>query len=269
MMKALYLYAIRKQSNIKHGISDKGISGGAVKIIQYKDLEAVVSLLDPKKFSPGAVKKQSQDDIEWIVKHAKVHERIVEKAMHTRSHAIAVIPMKFGTIFRTEKNLISMMRSSYSDFKNILDSLEHQEEWGLKVYAKEAQLKKKLKKDTTYKQNGKDYFDELKSAKKFETEFHEFISAHTSQFFNELKSCARLARRNKNLAKEFVGKEEPMMLNAAFLVDENSRPLFRKMIGELKKSNSLFIFEVTGPWPPYNFIDTTDLNSARKEALSA
>jgi hypothetical protein len=56
------------------------------------------------------------------------------------------------------------------------------------------------------------------------------------------------------LAKEFSGHTEPMILNSAYFVSQGKTRNFIKQAKSLQKLNPEFIFEYTGPWPPYNFV---------------
>jgi hypothetical protein len=53
---------------------------------------------------------------------------------------------------------------------------------------------------------------------------------------------------------EVTGREEEMIFNAAYLVADRSR--FEQELGELggEYRESGVELELTGPWPPYNFV---------------
>ena len=45
-----------------------------------------------------------------------------------------------------------------------------------------------------------------------------------------------------------------MIMNAAFLVDRGREAAFDKRLQEIAKEHAGLSFQLTGPWPPYNFV---------------
>jgi len=149
-------------------------------------------------------------------------------------------------------------------FKKILKSLDGKEEWSVKIYVNEKKLKDEIKnRNKTLKKElknakklpkGADYFKELEVEEKVNRILLKEIEKYSKSFFKALKSLAESARENKILSKEFVGKDDSMILNSAYLVKKDNIKRFKKKLKELESSNESFIFECTGPWPPYNFV---------------
>ena len=57
------------------------------------------------------------------------HERVNETVM--REHT--VIPMSFGTVFKTDDDIIELLRSAYDAFADVLNKMQDKLEFGLKV----------------------------------------------------------------------------------------------------------------------------------------
>ena len=57
------------------------------------------------------------------------HERVNETVM--RSHT--VIPMSFGTVFKTRDDIVELLRAAYDAFTDVLQKMEDKLEFGLKV----------------------------------------------------------------------------------------------------------------------------------------
>jgi len=259
-MKGLYLYCIRNLANAGR-FKTKGIDGKSrVFPIAYQDLEAIVSEVDLKEFGSKEIAKRAKEDIKWIIKHAERHEKVIEEAMRLD----VVIPMKFGTIFKDKKNLEQILQKNSKEFKNILKKLDGKEEWGVKAYVDEKKLSDELKnKDRAVKAKiegvkklpqGADYFQELEVEDLVGKIMRQEIDKQSKIFFKSLKLGVCDTRENKILAKEFAGRSNPMVLNGAYLIHKKSVKDFRKKVDELKSRNPAFIFECTGPWPPYNFV---------------
>src|SRR6185312_9460816 len=57
------------------------------------------------------------------------HERVNETVM--RDHT--VIPMSFGTIFKTHEDIVELLRSASEAFGDVLNKMQNKLEFGLKV----------------------------------------------------------------------------------------------------------------------------------------
>lgn len=73
--------------------------------------------------------------------------------------------------------------------------------------------------------------------------------------FENLQKLAVDSSQGKNLDKALTGKEEPMVLNASFLVKEEKVREFQNQVRGLKAEYQRLglIIQESGPWPPYNF----------------
>src|SRR5262249_39119900 len=57
------------------------------------------------------------------------HERVNDMVMHDHT----VIPMSFGTIFKTPDDIVELLRSAYEAFADVLSKMKDKVEFGLKV----------------------------------------------------------------------------------------------------------------------------------------
>jgi hypothetical protein len=95
-----------------------GIGGEATDVytIHYRNLGAVVS------DAPLEVLDSTRENV-------LAHERVNETVMHDHT----VIPMSFGTIFRTNEDIIELLRSAFEAFGDVLTKMQNKLEFGLKV----------------------------------------------------------------------------------------------------------------------------------------
>jgi hypothetical protein len=261
-MNGLYLYCVRLSNG---GLSKvKGIDGKSqVRKVLYKDIEAVVSQIDLKKFGSKEIARRAREDVAWIVKHAQRHEAVIEAAMGAKKD-IAVIPTKFGTLFKNQNNLDKALQQNFQKFKKILGKLVGKQEWSVKVYVKRDAFRKKLVSENKDIQRqlkkakqlpqGVDYFKEIDIEKQIEELVDQKIEQKSREFLKILKTEAVNWSEGKALSTELAGKLEPMILNSAYLVEHKKFKNFEKKVKVLMHTNKNYIFDMTGPWPPYNFI---------------
>jgi hypothetical protein len=280
-MRGLYLYCIRLNSG--KGLQVKGIDGKSKAMgIPYKEIEAIVSNVDLKEYGSKELAQRANGDLKWIIKHAKRHEKVIEHAMNLvrgregsqrasasngvkdRGEIIPIIPMKFGMIFEKPQKLEDILKKEYRKFKKLLSRFTGNQEWSVKIYAKVPTLREKLKSSekkvqTQIKQakglpRGTDYFGELEINKALDTVMQKKSDAISKKFLKILSEFAVDSRSGKILAQEFTGHKEPMILNSAYLIKGSKVGVFIKQVRSFQKIHPEFIFEYTGPWPPYNFI---------------
>jgi len=264
--KGLYLYCIRGKADSK--FSTKGIDGqGEVFIFPYQDLEAVVSEVPLEEFDSEEIQQKAQEDLNWIKEKAQIHEHIIEQAMRKDNNGvISVIPMKFGTIFKTKEKLLESLKKHSQQFRESLEKLEGKQEWGMKVYLREGTFNKYIEeKSETIQQEkkklesmpaGMAFFAQKKMGDILSKAKEEELEKITQDMFESLKNLAELSNKAKNLEKEMTGRPESMVLNAYFLVKTEQVSEFEKDIGDLEEKYKPFGFEITyvGPWPPYHFM---------------
>ncbi len=264
-MKGFYLYCVRKKTNSE--FSAPGIDGGKIWLLPYEDLEAVVSEVSLEKFGAEKIQKKAQEDLSWIKEKAQAHELVIEKAMTKENRkVIPVIPMKFGTIFKTQEKLEETLKKHYSQFKQSLGNLAGKQEWGVKVYLNHEAFDKEIKKVSPVVQEkekeiaslpeGMAYFMQKQIDEAVSKEADKALQNYMENFFETLKKNATIGTKGKILEKELTRKSLPMVLNAIFLVSEQRLEDFIKEIDKLNQEYKPkgFNFEYSGPWPPYNFI---------------
>jgi len=276
-MKGLYLYCIREKTNSQ--FSGQGIDGGKIWTLPYQDLEAVVSEVSLEEFDSEEIQKKAREDLGWIKRKAQTHEKVMEEAMELQSPPFplggnplknkelkAVIPMKFGLIFKAKEKLEETFKKHYPQFKENLKNLAGKQEWAVKVYLNRKIFEKELKKVSIVAQEkekeiarlpeGTAYFMQKQIDEAVLKEAEKALESYTVSFFENLIKYAAAGTKGKILEKELTGKSLPMALNMIFLVSEEKLEDFVKEINTLnqKYKPKGFNFEYSGPWPPYNFI---------------
>ena len=263
-MNGLYLYCIREKAHQR--FTTKGIEGkGKVFILPYQDLEAVVSEVPLEEFDSEEIQQKAQEDLNWIKEKSQLHEAVVEDAMRGNGNTSAVIPMTFGTIFKSREKIQQTIEEHYSEFGNLLTVLQGRQEWGVKVYLanrkaleeiiKNNDIVKATQKKIVAMPKGMAYFFEKQMAEHISSEMTKEIENYTQDIFLALKKHAETGIKGKILDKELTGKSEPMVLNAIYLIHKKKVHNFKKEIERLstKMQPKGFQFEYSGPWPPYNF----------------
>ncbi|MEO6877160.1 MAG: GvpL/GvpF family gas vesicle protein [Gemmatimonadaceae bacterium] len=237
-----YVYCIIR-SDRQREFGAIGIGGGhKVVTVSFNDLAAVVSDTPIVIYDPTR---------ENVLAHEFVNETVMRE--HT------VIPMSFGTVFRSEDDVCELLRSTYQAFSDVLEKMQDKIEFGLKVLWDREKVVANLERDNDEIRRLKDeisrhtssstYFARMQLGRLIEGALEDMSARYVADVHEALKPMAVASRSNKPIG-------DRMILNAAFLVDRAQEQLFDERVKETsRKYDDLLTFKYSGPWPPYNFVN--------------
>src|SRR5262245_61211102 len=112
-----YVYCIIRSSDDRD-FGTIGIGGGGKRVytVKHRDLAAVVSDTPIRIYDPTR---------ENVLAHEFVNETVMRE--------FTVIPMSFGTIFRTGDDIVELLKSTYRALEDVLQKMKDKIEFGLKV----------------------------------------------------------------------------------------------------------------------------------------
>jgi len=263
----IYLYCLFRGPALLS--PQKGIDGvNTTLVLSYKDLCALVSPVPSDEYNEEILNRRVED-LRWLTPRVRRHEEIVRYVMGFHS----VIPARFGTIYASDERVLEVLRSGYDEFCSHLDFISDKEEWGIKVYAEEgagreaiaasseviSQLDKRISLATS---PGQAYLLRRKRENLVSQERIDYLNSLSDRLYQQILSWDRIeGRRNKVLSKRATGKEGDMILNAAFLLDKLDVEAFKEKVDALAVSyqRDVISFEISGPWPCYNFCPNVGL----------
>ena len=238
-----YVYCIIKSPEERDfGPIGIGEGGNRVYTVHHRDLAAVVSDTPIRIYDPTR---------ENVLAHELVNETVMRE--------YTVIPMSFGTIFRTRDDINELLKSTYRAFDDVLEKMRDKIEFGLKVLwdrekvvanlERENDEIRRLKDEISRHTSSSTYFARMQLGRLVETSLEETSHRYVADIHEWLKSVAVASRSNKPIG-------DRMILNAAFLVDRAQEAAFDERVKEIsRKYEDILTFKYSGPWPPYNFVN--------------
>jgi hypothetical protein len=247
-----YVYCIvGTKQPLVFGAVGIGVEPAEVHTIGYKDIAAVVS------DTPLQVLEPTRDNV-------LAHERVNETVMRQQT----VIPMSFGTLFRTHEDIIELLRSAYDAFHDVLQKMRDKVEFGLKVLWDPEQLVRHVEEDDDgirqlkqqiASQRGSTYFARVQYGRMVQAALEARSERYVREIFEQLRDVAVASRANKPIG-------DRMILNAAFLVARDGEAAFDAQVKAMGARYDHLTFKYTGPWPPYNFVNIRLRLERAKEA---
>ena len=236
-----YVYCIIEAAEpLRFGPVGIGADPSEVYTVHYKNLGAVVS------DAPLEVLDSTRENV-------LAHERVNETVM--REHT--VIPMSFGTVFKTREDIVELLRSAAEAFGDVLNKMQNKLEFGLKVLWDRDQAMRevesedddisRLKKEISG-QKGPTYFARMQYGRLVDAALHARSERYVAAVLDELRDVSVASRINKPIG-------DKMIMNAAFLISRDQEQAFDAKVKSIASRFDKLTFKYTGPWPPYNFVN--------------
>lgn len=237
-----YVYCIIRQ-HAPRDFGEIGIGGSArVYTLHHAELAAVVSDTPIVIYDPTR---------ENVLAHELVNETVMRE--------FTVIPMSFGTVFRSEDDVGQLLRSTYDAFAEVLETMKDKIEFGVQIRWNRDKVVgsieqdndeiRKLKDEITRNAAASTYFARMQLGCLIESALEESAGRYVATVHEGLSAVSVASRSNKVIG-------DRMIMNAAFLVNRSGEKAFDDAVKELsRRFEHLLAFKYTGPWPPYNFVN--------------
>jgi hypothetical protein len=238
--EALYVYGVVRKKRLPRRFAERGI-----RLVSSGRLGALVSELQS---SP--VESQRRN----LLRHAE----IVEDAFETT----AVLPMRFGVVLEDEADVRKRLLAPNREwFESLLEELGDKVELSLKGSYDEQGVLSELLRDNPplarLRERSRSSFDDR-------LRLGEEVAAALGRRRDE--DAARILRALQPVSRAVRAGEvavENGLVNLAFLVERDRVEEFNRSLDELGRELSPPAhFKLTGPLPPYSFVDAVQAVSA-------
>lgn len=240
--KGVYVYCIIRLKQPR-SFGPLGIGGreDQVYTVHHKDLAAVVS------DTPLIVYDPTRDN---VFAHEHVNETVLSE--------FTVLPLAFGTLFRSKEDVIEILRRTYDTLLETLTKIEGKVEFSLKVswdrdrvltaIEQENSEIRQLKEKITSGASSSTYYAQIDLGRLIENALNQRAEIYLRDIHSMLGGTVVASQSNKTIG-------ENMIMNAAFLIERAREAEFVEAIERTAaKYEESLSFKFSGPWPPYNFV---------------
>ena len=238
-----YIYCIIGTKE-KKSFGPLGIGGRGDELytICFNDIGAVVSNSPIIKYSVSR---------ENMLPHEKAIEEVMKE--HT------VLPVRFCTIAENEEKIKRILEKEHSKFKGLLNTMKGKKELGLKAMFKEDVIYKDIleryedikvfKEKVAALPPDKTYYQRVELGKMVEQALEKEKERYKKEILDALRPLAETIKVNNAYG-------ERMIINAAFLVNEDREAEFDQKVNELDvRCGERVKFKYVGTVPPFNFVN--------------
>ncbi|HEY1593372.1 MAG TPA: GvpL/GvpF family gas vesicle protein [Solirubrobacteraceae bacterium] len=257
----LWAYCVLRASDRQpHGVAGVGGAGG-VEPVQAAGLVALVGRVPRAEFGAESLQR-NLNDLGWLERVARAHEAVLEQALAMST----IVPMRMCTLYENADSVRRMLEREQEALTRALETLDGRREWGVKMLADPARLMESARRKSA---DASALEPELETRgeggayllrRRLERELRELADSLAAevaaQVHARLQDWAIDAVTRPAQNRELSGHEGEMLLNGAYLVDADRIDELRRLIGDLEvQHRELGVrIELTGPWPPYNFV---------------
>jgi hypothetical protein len=222
---------------------------GELQAVGDETLAAIVGRVPLEDFAV-AVLPERLNDRAWLEEKARSHERVVERL----GEASTVIPLRFGSVYHDLVAVEELVASRRDELLRIFDRVRGRVEIGVQAW-----LDGKAAEPETRAASGRDYLQQRRNERARAEETALRLQEVLADAHERLSMGAVEGVLNRPQARELTGRAQEMVFNGAYLVPADDQSLAAR-VGELNDRYRRLglTFELTGPWPPYNFVDVDD-----------
>ncbi|GAA3823548.1 GvpL/GvpF family gas vesicle protein [Sphaerisporangium flaviroseum] len=246
-----YLYAVTREEDradpaVLEGVT--GVAGAAVRTVAHAGLVAYVSTVPLEQFGEEPLRR-SLEDLDWVGETARAHHGVVEAVAESSSTA----PVRLVTVYGGEDQVRDMLARRHEEFSEVLSQVAGRREWGVKAYAERAAEPPPDQgaDEPASSSPGTDYLKRRKARLRSRDDAWREAAGRAEDIHATLVAVAVASRRHRPQDPRLSGRDEVMLLNGAYLVDDDRRAEFAATLDELRGPGVQI--ELTGPWAPYSF----------------
>jgi Gas vesicle synthesis protein GvpL/GvpF len=228
-----------------------GVADAGVRIVSEGGFGAVVSEVPLAQFDDEALASNLRDAV-WLESGVRAHDAVLAAFVDDGS----VVPFRFGTIYRSEERVRAMLVEQRG-LADALNTVRGRVELGVKgFFAQDVEASADAPEKGELSP-GRLYLEQKQEARRATEEQEAFLARLADESHARLAHIAEDSRANPLQPPEVSGRDQAMFLNGAYLVARPKEEDFRGAVEALEdefRADGVG-FELTGPWPPYNFVE--------------
>lgn len=226
--------------------------GSSVEAVVEGHLAALVAKVPLAEYGDEQLRRHLED-ITWLERTARAHEAVQQQAMRQGP----LVPLRMCTIYRDVDRVRLMLQNQAELFAENLAAVEDCAEWGVKVFLDlERVPESSPAQPEAAATSGADYLAGRQRERDRVRVGDELCLRCTEDVHQTVSMLARQERVNPVQRAEAHGRHAEMVLNEAYLVEDSRIEELQNTVRELcqRWSPDGLLVELTGPWPPYNFV---------------
>jgi hypothetical protein len=242
-----------------------GVGEAKVRTVGCDELAVLVSDVSMAEFGEAAL-RANLENLDWLDEVARQHHYVIDAA----ARMFPLLPTRLATVYSGDAAVCAALADRSERLLAALRRVGGRVEWGVKAFAapdsggdtgtrtEQPGSKRTGSADGGTGGAGLAYLRRRRTqlASGRETRLAAVNGARVVHA--ELSGKAAAARLHAPQSPQLSGVRQPMLLNAAYLLDAADGMSFTAAVADQATSHPELRIELTGPWPPYSFADDDD-----------
>ena len=258
-----------------------GVGEAKVRTATACGLTVLVSDVSLAEFGEAAL-REHLEDLDWLDEVAREHHYVIDAA----GRLFPLLPVRLATVYSGDAAVCAALTEHGGQLRDALHRVGGRVEWGVKTYAapnavegagqdaaespagepvgmENAPVMARSDDggDQEPKTEGGAGMAYLRRRRAQLTSARESKTAAVSAaqaVHAELTAKAIGTRLHPPQSAQLSGVRQPMLLNAAYLLDAADSVTFTAAVAGIATAHPELRVELTGPWPPYSFVGEDD-----------
>ncbi|MCO5997184.1 GvpL/GvpF family gas vesicle protein [Actinoallomurus rhizosphaericola] len=247
----VYLYGVAQDLSPDTLRDLPGVAGAPVRTVADAGFTALVSTVDLEEFGETALRR-NLESLQWLEATARAHHDVVD----TVARAAPTAPVRIATVYRDDDRVRELLRERRDELTEVLGRVVGRVEWGVKAYGTaEAAQEPSGGDDAANEKPGMAYLRRRRLQQQSREEASRRLAEQAQEIHATLSEHAVASRQHPPQDPRLSGHEGTMILNVAYLLDEDRAETLAAAADELAARMPGVRIELTGPWPAYSFTE--------------
>ena len=255
-----------------------GVGEAKVRTSTSCGLTALVSDVSLAEFGEAAL-RENLENLDWLDEVAREHHYVIDAA----ARLFPLLPVRLATVYSGDAAVCAALAEHNGQLFDVLRRVGGRVEWGVKAYpAQEPEAAPESGKPESDKAGpapaagnlagkegaGEDagpgggaglaYLNRRRTQLTAAREAKATAVNAVQAVHADLTAKATDTRLYPAQSAQLSGVRQPMLLNAAYLLDPGDSVTFTAAVAGLATAHRGLRIELTGPWPPYSFAGDDD-----------
>lgn len=239
----------------------RGVTDEPVRTLNGGMVTAIVGTVDLDEFGEEPLRGKLEN-LAWLAEAARAHHRVIAVAADTGP----TLPWRFATVYHGDERVTELLEERGPEFAATLRRLAGSSEWGVKGYLPDGRPDPSATPVAAAGSSGTAYLMQRRTMLRDRDDRQRRARQDAEEIFAVLSRLSESALRYAPQDQRLSGRSETMVLNAACLIPHERSEGFAAAVTDLADRYPGVRLEVTGPWPPYSFIEADHLAGTREAA---
>jgi Gas vesicle synthesis protein GvpL/GvpF len=250
----VWVYAVSHDISADRLGQLRGVGGEPVRSLSAGGLTAIAADVPLAEFGESAMRR-NLEDLAWLEATARAHHHVID-ALGQQG---PLVPTRLATVYASDASVAAMLDERAADFRAALSRISAHQEWGVKAYAGQPPVRGSRAAPAPARSArapagpGASYLQRRRDELSAHSQARHDAMASAKTIHARLSRLAAESRVHPPQAPQLTGIRAQMILNAAYLLDDERGDEFANAVTALAREHPGVHLELTGPWPPYSF----------------